>query len=161
MARFLTTREITAEIERIIRDAKEGVILISPYLRISPTLFQNLREADSRNLNLVLVYGKKPQLDPLTDSRLSSLVNLSVFYLENLHAKCYCNEKTMVITSLNLYDFSEQNNREMGILITEDEARAAFEDASREIAIMIKASAPIRLGHAMLQRAQKKQVQKD
>ena len=34
-----------------------------------------------------------------------------------LHAKCYLNEQAAIITSLNLYEFSQQNNEEMGVYI--------------------------------------------
>ena len=37
-----------------------------------------------------------------------------------LHAKCYFNEQNLVISSMNLYDFSEVNNWEMSILIDKD-----------------------------------------
>ena len=39
----------------------------------------------------------------------------------------------MVITSLNLYDFSEQNNREMGILVSRQDEKEVFEEAVREV----------------------------
>ena len=38
----------------------------------------------------------------------------------------------MVITSLNLYEYSRTNNREMGILITQEKEPAAFADAVNE-----------------------------
>jgi hypothetical protein len=43
--------------------------------------------------------------------------NVIIYALDNLHAKCYINQDTAIITSLNLYQFSEHNNREMGILV--------------------------------------------
>ena len=38
----------------------------------------------------------------------------------------------MVITSLNLYDFSEQNNREMGVLVTKQDDSGTFTEAVEE-----------------------------
>ena len=38
-------------------------------------------------------------------------------FCKNLHAKCYLNESTCIISSLNLYEFSQVNNNEMGVLI--------------------------------------------
>ena len=64
-------------------------------------------------MKISVVYGKN-QLEPDTFKKLTELKNAKLYYLNNLDAKCYFNEKSMVITSLNLYDFSEQNNREMG-----------------------------------------------
>lgn len=54
---------------------------------------------------------------------------------EDLHAKCYVNDKQMIITSLNLYEFSMANNKEMGVLIdiNNESDKALYEDASKEI----------------------------
>jgi phosphatidylserine/phosphatidylglycerophosphate/cardiolipin synthase-like enzyme len=35
----------------------------------------------------------------------------------NLHAKCYISENEAIISSLNLYEYSQVNNDEMGILV--------------------------------------------
>ena len=53
--------------------------------------------------------------------------------VENLHAKCYINEESMVITSMNMYEYSENNNWEMGILIRKQDDAKVFEEAIREV----------------------------
>lgn len=40
---------------------------------------------------------------------------ISIIYVPNLHAKYYGNESKGVVTSINLYDYSFQNNIEFGI----------------------------------------------
>ena len=37
-------------------------------------------------------------------------------YHENLHAKCYVNDTKLIITSLNFYEYSMINNKEMGVI---------------------------------------------
>ena len=56
-------------------------------------------------------------------------------YNEDLHAKCYVNDSKMVITSLNLYEFSMANNKEMGVLIDKNDPADAqlFEEAFKEV----------------------------
>ncbi len=56
-------------------------------------------------------------------------------YNQDLHAKCYLNDYKMIITSLNLYEFSMNNNKEMGVLIdlNEESDKELFEDAFKEI----------------------------
>ncbi len=140
MAKFLTTRGVSYEIENIINNAKKRLVLISPYVKIPGTLFQSLKDADSRKVKITLVYGKKKGLDPDVISQLRQLDNLSLCFLENLHAKCFFNEECMVITSLNLLDYSEQNNREMGILVSVAEDKDVFEDACKEAQLIIHSS---------------------
>ncbi len=56
-------------------------------------------------------------------------------YNEDLHAKCYVNDDKMVITSLNLYEFSMANNKEMGVLIDKNDPADLdlFNDAFKEV----------------------------
>jgi phosphatidylserine/phosphatidylglycerophosphate/cardiolipin synthase-like enzyme len=139
MARFLTTRGTTSEIETIINNAKNGLFLISPFIKIPDSLFQNLIAADQKDVKITLVYGKK-NLEPNIKEQLNQLKNIKLYYFEHLHAKCYFNETSMVITSLNLYDFSEINNREMGVLITRQDDEAVFSEAIREAKMIISAA---------------------
>ena len=141
MAEFLTTQGTSYHIENIIRDAKTTLVLISPYLQLSKIQFDRLRDADKRNVQIILVYGKEQDKLRLEDrEQLRQLGNLGLYFLENLHAKCYFNEEYMVITSMNLYQFSEKNNREMGVLIRLSTDKEVFEAALKEAQSIVKAS---------------------
>lgn len=131
MAKFLTTRGTTSKIEYIINHAKRHVVLISPFVKIPETLFQCIQGVDKNNVKISIVFGKK-DLEPEVKGQLGTLKNLKLYYLENLHAKCFFNEDTLVITSLNLYDFSEHSNREMGVLLTQKDDEIAFKEAIEE-----------------------------
>jgi hypothetical protein len=63
---------------------------------------------------------------------LAEFDSIKLFYHENLHAKCYFNENKMVISSMNLFQYSEINNREMGVLIFAKEDSALFHSAKKE-----------------------------
>jgi len=137
MAEFLTTSGASHQIEQIILTAKNQIFLFSPYLKFSKTLFERLNDTSRRNIKITLVYGKS-DLHPLEKQKLFSLENITVYFFENLHAKCYFNEKNMVITSMNIYEFSEKNNREMGMLLNQDRDLRAFTQACQEAASIIK-----------------------
>ena len=129
MAEFLTTSGVVFHVEKIITGARENLVLISPFLRFSKTLTERLREADARGVNMSLVYGKRA-LDRDAQICLAPLKRLALYFFENLHAKCYFNEFSMIITSMNLYEHSEKTNREMGILLGATEG--AFRHGVRE-----------------------------
>jgi len=131
MAKFLTTRGTSSEIENIINTAKKMVTLISPYVKIPGTLFQKLKDADRNGVEIRLVYGKD-ELKPDVKNQLKQLKKLSLRFRKELHAKCFYNEESMVITSMNLYDFSEINNIEMGVLLTVKDDPDIFEPARKE-----------------------------
>ena len=115
MAKFLTTSGVSYQVELIIKEAKKKLVLISPYVQISKVLLERLQNASDKGVQIILIYGKD-ELKPVEKKQLNSIENLKLYYYQNLHAKCYFNEKTMVITSMNLYEFSDKHNREMGVI---------------------------------------------
>ena len=144
MAEFLTTNGTSYHIEKIIIGAEKKLILVSPYLQISKTFYERLKDVSKKNIEIKIIFGKN---DLKTDEKhaLAELKNLELLFFENLHAKCYFNEKEMVITSMNMYEFSEKNNREMGVFITKQEDKNIFEKAVSETLSIIESSETIQL----------------
>jgi len=139
MAEFLTTNGTSNCIEQIILKATKKLVLVTPYLQISKTFTERLMDASNRGVNIKIIYGKS-QLEPKQKDQLAKLDNLELYFFENLHAKCYFNEKNMVITSMNMYEFSEKNNREMGIAIDRVNDTKIFEDAMNETLSILKSA---------------------
>ncbi len=136
MPKFLTTHGTTHKIEQIITGANKILILVSPFLQISKTFYERLFDASNRNVSIKIVY-KKDKLKPSEKESLSQLKNLELHYHENLHAKCYFNEREMVITSMNLFEYSEKN-REMGVFVTQNEDKELYDDAVFETLSIIQ-----------------------
>jgi len=139
MAEFRTTHATAYHLENIILNAKKNLVLVCPYLQISKTFMDRLHDADERGTDIQVIFGKD-QLKAGEKDQLNKLKNLSLLFCKNLHAKCYFNEDTMVITSMNMYEFSEKTNREMGVLIDKVIDGKVFEDAVREIQSIVRAS---------------------
>ncbi len=144
MAEFLTTNGTSYHIEKIITGANKKLILVSPYLQISKTFYERLLDASKRNVAIKIIYGKD-ELKPNEKNSLAELKNLELLYFENLHAKCYFNEQEMVITSMNMYEFSEKNNREMGVFVTRNNDKGLFDNAVNETLSIIQSSEVIQL----------------
>ena len=62
-----------------------------------------------------------------------------------LHAKCYLNEKEAIVTSMNLYSYSQDNNDEMGIYVTKKEDPELYEEISNEAKRLLRISEEIRV----------------
>jgi phosphatidylserine/phosphatidylglycerophosphate/cardiolipin synthase-like enzyme len=132
MALFLNAAAAYSEIESIVNRAERKLVLISPYVRVSRVLFQRLYHAgQTRGVHVTIVCRKKDLL-PDEYANFRKISWLEVLDLPNLHAKCFYNERAMVITSLNLYAYAQANNREMGVLLTQEKDPAAFADAVNE-----------------------------
>ncbi len=116
MAKFINTRKAVSEIEDLIKTADQTLILISPYLKLSKDFKELLTYRNSKDKITTVIFGKQ-ELNPDEMKFLQELRFVSLWYNENLHAKCYLNDQRMIITSLNLYEFSMANNKEMGVMI--------------------------------------------
>lgn len=84
-------------------------------------------------------------MKPNERNSLADLKDVELYYFENLHAKCYFNEEMMVITSMNMYEYSEVNNREMGVLIDRTKDKDLFERAVNETLSIIQSAEPVAL----------------
>lgn len=134
MAKFINTRKAVSEIEDLIKNAGEKLTLISPYLKLSKSFKELLTYRNNKDNKTIVIFGKQ-ELNPDEMKFLQGLRFLILKYNEDLHAKCYVNEDKMVITSLNLYEFSMANNKEMGVLIDKKDPADTqlFEDAMKEV----------------------------
>jgi phosphatidylserine/phosphatidylglycerophosphate/cardiolipin synthase-like enzyme len=138
MAKYLRTSSITSELENLIREARKELYIISPYLKLSDQVKELLNDKEREKVDVRIVFGKQ-ELAPTEMEFLEELKYVRLYFSKNLHAKCYLNESKMIIASMNLYEFSQQNNREMGILIDieNEEDRKVYEDATKDIESMI------------------------
>jgi hypothetical protein len=134
MAKFINTRKAVSEIEDLIKNAGEKLILVSPYLKLSKDFKELLTYRNSKDRITTVIFGKQ-ELNPDEMKFLQGLRFLILKYNEDLHAKCYVNDDKMVITSLNLYEFSMANNKEMGVLIDKNEPADVqlYEEAFKEV----------------------------
>ncbi|MDV6345345.1 phospholipase D family protein [Nitrosomonas sp. Is37] len=144
MAKFLNTSATNYFLEELIKGAKDRLILISPFLRLNDRIKELLEDKNRLKIDVRVVYGKS-ELQPEEINWLRELLYLRTSFCKNLHAKCYLNEELCIITSLNLYEFSQVNNNEMGILIRRSEDPDLYKEAYEEAQRIIRISDEIRI----------------
>jgi len=147
MAKFLNTKKAVSEIEALIKSADQTLILISPYLKLSKDFRELLQYRNSNDKVTTIIFGKQ-ELNPDEMKFLQSIQFVSLYYNENLHAKCYLNDSKMIITSLNLYEFSMVNNKEMGVLIDKNDQNdlELYNEAWSEVDFIKKTSQRFEFG---------------
>lgn len=136
MAEFLNKDKAYSEIVDIVGKATNEVVLITPYIDVPDDLFKRLRYQDEKGVKTVIVCRGK-DLTTEVKSKLKQLKRLELRFDEELHAKCFYNQDSMVITSLNLLEYSQQHNREMGILLNLAEDEVVFTEALDEAKFII------------------------
>lgn len=144
MAKFLNTSATNYFLEELIKDARERVILISPFLKLNDRIKELLSDKNRLKIDVRIVYGKS-ELQPEEISWLNELTYVRTSFCKNLHAKCYINEELCIVTSLNLYEFSQVNNNEMGVLFKRAEDSDLYKDAYEEAQRIIRISEEVRI----------------
>ena len=142
MAEFLTRKGVSARLEDIIKNADEELILISPFIKIDKHTKELLEKKDG--IEIHVVYGKKKELHREESRWLEKTDSIRMSFHKDLHAKCYLNESQAILTSMNLYDFSEENNIEMGISVSREEDRQLYDEIRKEAVGIIDRSEKIR-----------------
>ena len=75
MATFLTTTDISSELEKIIKGANDRLILMSPYLKVNQRLKDLLEDKNRFKIDIRVVYGKN-ELQPEENNWLESLTSV-------------------------------------------------------------------------------------
>ena len=135
MATFLTREGIVNHLHKIIDEADKELVLISPYIKAddeTKSLLKNTR----RGTPIHVIFGKSQSERNLGNVGTSfDMPGITISFIKDLHAKCYLNEKEALVTSMNLHEYSQEHNDEMGILVSkQDDAKlyeAIYQDAKR------------------------------
>jgi len=130
-AQFLFDNQLIAEVENLIKNSKNELLLIAPFIdldkRVQDALAEKINKTDFKlkvlfgeNENNIYKSIKKDSLDFL-----KKFPDIEIRYNEKLHAKFFLNDTHFILSSLNLYDYSLEKNIESGILV-QHSARGLF-----------------------------------
>lgn len=119
MAEFLKGTKLVSEIETLIEKADEYLWLISPYINLYDRIKDILKlKKTSLTLSIIIIFGKNEEDKTLCREDfnfLKEFPNIIIGYEQRLHARYYASEDFSIITSMNLHQFSHNNNIEAGI----------------------------------------------
>ena len=128
MIKYLTTQGVNYYLEQLLKNANTTITLISPYIQLQHRIKNILKEQILKGVEISIICRKSELKENISE------YCTNVSDMPRLHGKCYLNEKEAIITSLNLYEFSQQNNEEMGIYIkNENEGRELYKDILSDV----------------------------
>lgn len=122
MATFLTSNDLNAQLENLFEFAEEYLILISPYIKLHDRYASALKaKKENYDFKIIVVFGKNEgdfskSMKQEDFNFFKDFPNIEIRYEKRLHAKYYANESSAILTSMNLYNFSQDNNIEAGVL---------------------------------------------
>jgi hypothetical protein len=138
MAKFLTGEELNKQVYDIIWEAEDMLLIVSPFVKLDE-YFKKIfaKHQYSHKLHLIIVFGKN-ESQPSKSLRkedfefFKQFKNVSIIYCSPLHAKYYANEKEGVLSSINLYDHSFQNNIEYGVYFPDKISNLIIDTAEKK-----------------------------
>jgi phosphatidylserine/phosphatidylglycerophosphate/cardiolipin synthase-like enzyme len=143
MAKFLNTTGVSHYLEELIKGTEDRLVLISPYLQFSDRIRELIGNLNIRKKDIRIVYRENKLLEE--NNWLAEQNGIRTSICKNLHAKCYLNEKVAIVTSMNLYEFSQQRNNEMGILISKKDDKQLYDDVFEEVQRLLEISDEMRV----------------
>ena len=144
MAKFLNTTGVSYHLEELIKTTKDRLILISPYLQFHKRVKDHLENLNIQKRDIRIIY-RENKLQVEESNWLESQIGIRTSLCNSLHAKCYLNENEAIVTSMNLYSFSQQNNDEMGIHVTKENDSDLYNDIYDEVQRLLTISEEIRV----------------
>jgi len=144
MAKFLNTTGVSYHLEELIKNTKDRLILISPYLQFHKRVKDNLENLNIQKRDIRIIY-RENKLQVEESNWLESQIGIRTSLCNSLHAKCYMNEDEAIVTSMNLYSFSQQNNDEMGIYVKKKDDPELYNDILNEVQRLLTISEEIRV----------------
>lgn len=111
--KIVNPNEIGAKISTLVAEATEKVILVSPYVSIHEwkKICINLEKAISKGIKVELYYR---ELNSDNKNKLEEL-GISLFEVKGLHTKLYFNDNRVIVSSMNLYEYSDLNSIDLAI----------------------------------------------
>lgn len=136
MAKFLNGPGVQASLTDLFKDTNKELFIISPYLKISPVVKNYLVSVDSRNIPISIIYRSDSAINNDDMALFKSLNNLKLYHCANLHTKCFMNESTGIISTMNLHEHSQIHNWEMGIRFTKADDAEMYAEVTKELRSM-------------------------
>ena len=133
MSKYLDTQSISSELMNLIKEAREKIILVTYSLQVNPQIQERLKTKSVNGRVSIEIYYGNTTLKPTECEWLKEIDGLRIFQKKNLHAKCYLNENKAIISSMNLYDYSQNNNIEMGVLIDRNDNENDWQNLMEDI----------------------------
>ena len=137
MGKFIKGSELNAQLERLFEEATLDLVIISPFIKLHLRLVDILKSKKLLSeLRIIIVFGKNQDNIVKSLNRedfifLKDFPNIEIRYEPRLHAKYYANEKVALLSSMNLYDYSQNTNIEFGILTKRSGFLSAGDDLDK------------------------------
>ena len=121
--------EVASRVLDIIQEAQQYVIITTPYIKLWRHAQTALGLAVRRGIKVtVIVRSENGVLKDVDDLTWLLSNGIEVRAAEYLHAKIYLNEHRVILSSMNLTEFSTKNSLEIGLIVEGERASQQVRD---------------------------------
>jgi hypothetical protein len=122
MNRILSNHLISPSIIELIRKSENELVLISPYVKMWGHLETEIQSSLERGVKIDLIFRRNKSEEYKHTLEHLHKMGVNLYDVENLHTKLYLSEKSGILSSMNLYDYSSSNSEEIGMFITDSQS---------------------------------------
>ena len=147
MAQFLNHEDLSFHFHRLIKQAEEKLILITPVLKFNHKLKQILEVKNHSHADISIIYG----ISRLSSDEIHFLKNLEFIHnnvCTNLHASIFLNEHKCIIGGINLHEFYTPEKEALGVLLSAEKDKEAYQDAYKRSQEIIHNSSEVTIAFA-------------
>jgi phosphatidylserine/phosphatidylglycerophosphate/cardiolipin synthase-like enzyme len=147
--------EVLEQVNLLVSNARDRVTLVTPYLDLWEHLKSKIDEAVRRKVQISFLIRtedeeRTPRKRKVEDAAWLVEHGVTVIPVPNLHAKVYMNERTVILSSMNITESSTTNSREFAVLVrSNDDA----DDVREYVASLVRKFGPADLTHTIGKRA--------
>ena len=116
--RIIQIDQIWNEVKKIVENAKDELVLVSPYNNYSVPLEKAVDKA-ARTVRIVAVCREEQETKEREHFKWLSCIGADVYLVSRLHAKIYYNESEAIVTSMNLDKGAAVDATEIGLAISD------------------------------------------
>lgn len=113
MDKILTIHQIPGSIIDLIEETNDYCFLVTPYYKPWKLLERTLEKASGKEKRLVFIFRAHEVSDQIL-YKLNAKLGFDIYMVDRLHTKLYLNERRVIISSMNLFENSKDNNYEIG-----------------------------------------------
>lgn len=131
---IIGTSSVSNAVEGLIGNARQQLILVTPYFKPWDRVGKEIKSAKVRGVNvLMLLRGGDDRSKQEEKAREFNALGVKVGYLSRLHAKIYVSESEAIVTSMNLYEESALNSWEVAIRFRKDVDLDAYKEVMSQV----------------------------
>lgn len=125
--------DVLQQVYLVITDATVRVTFVTPYIRLWEHLKTKIEDSINKEVDITFVLRdfaneKFPTKHPPEDLRWLKDHGVKVVKVPNLHSKIYLNERTVLISSMNITEPSIANSRDFAMIVKVEEDVKMFRE---------------------------------